>query len=240
MNKKLIAVTLVSLFCAQTASSFAGESAANYANLCVSCHGKDMKGNPAMVKMFKTEPAAMDLTAIPAENDAAAIIAGGKGKMPAYKAKLTAEEITALAAYLKPAETKPAEAVAADAATAVAPAAGAKTGEISAPAKAAEVKEAVPAQPATKAAESADFKAKCVSCHGKDGKGNPAMVKMFKLEPAAMDLTGKAAQEKTDEALAKLITDGKGKMPSFKGKLSDLKVKELVKYLRTLAPQAKP
>ncbi|MDD5210045.1 MAG: c-type cytochrome [Elusimicrobiales bacterium] len=228
MKINIIAVSGVLLFCAQALPSFAAEPAANYGKMCVSCHGKDRKGAPAMVKMFKLEPAAMDLTdkAFLAMSDAdiAAIISGGKGKMPAHKARLTAAEITAIVSYLKAADAKTAETKAAD---------------VKAPeAKAAEVKPAAPAaapaKPAAKAAENADYKAKCASCHGKDGKGSPSMAKMFKLEPAALDLTAKATQEKTDDAVAKLISDGKGKMPAFKSKLGEAQIKELVKFIKTL------
>ncbi len=234
MKINIAAVSGVLLFCAQALPTVAAEPAANFGKMCVSCHAKDRKGAPAMVKMFKVEPAAMDLTdkAFLAMSDAdiAAIISGGKGKMPAHKARLTAEEITALVSYLKTADAKTAETKAADVKAPEAKAADVKPAAAAATA-------AAPAKPAAKAAENADYKAKCASCHGKDGKGNPSMAKMFKLEPAALDLTAKAAREKTDEAVVKLITDGKGKMPAFKGKLSDAQVKEVVKYLRALTPQ---
>ncbi|PJA16910.1 MAG: hypothetical protein COX65_01635 [Elusimicrobia bacterium CG_4_10_14_0_2_um_filter_56_8] len=221
MKTNLVAVALVSLFCAQALPSFAGEAEANYNKMCASCHGKNKKGNPAMAKMFKVKPEAMDLTAIPDDVDAAAIISDGKGKMPSYKATLTAEEIAALSAFFKPAEAKTAE-----------------TKEPAADAPA-EAKPARAAETAPKEAENSDYKA-CASCHGKNGKGNPAMAKMFKVKPEAMDLTGKVVQGKSDEDLAGVIADGKGKMPSYKATLSGDRIKELVKFLRSLVPQEKP
>lgn len=78
------------------------------------------------------------------------------------------------------------------------------------------------------------YNAKCVSCHGKEGKGNPAMAKIFKVELAALDLTTKAVQDKKDEELTALTTNGKGKMPAYKGKIADADIAGLTTYIRTL------
>ena len=99
--------------------------------------------------------------------------------------------------------------------------------------------------PAAKAdPAAAAYKSKCVACHAKDGTGNPAMVKMFKVKPEAMNLVGKDTLAKKDEELAKTIETGKGKMPAFpKEKLKDVSVKDLIAYIRSLAPakkEAKP
>ena len=82
------------------------------------------------------------------------------------------------------------------------------------------------------------FAAKCTACHAKDGKGSPPMAKMFKLkDPAVLNLT---LSKETDAELVKTITDGREKMPSFKGKLKDAEFAALVAYIRTLsaAPKA--
>ena len=78
------------------------------------------------------------------------------------------------------------------------------------------------------------FQAKCSACHGKEGKGNPKMAKMFKTDPELMNLTGHQTTEKSDADLEKLIHDGKNKMPSFKGKLKDDEIKTMVAYVRGL------
>lgn len=202
MYKNITILAFAFLCCAQAVPSFAADAASNYKKICAACHGADRKGKPAMAKLYKVAPAAMDLTGkdvlSKSDADLAAIISDGKGKMPPNKGKLTPEEIAALAAYLKTAK--------ADAKTSGQPAVG------------------------------ADYKA-CVSCHGKDGKGNPGMARMFKVDPSALDLTAAGVQEKKDEDLAKLILDGKGKMPAYKTKLNEAQLKELLKYLRTLAPR---
>lgn len=74
------------------------------------------------------------------------------------------------------------------------------------------------------------YKAKCASCHGPDGKGETAIGKSMKLK----SLASADVQKTTDADLTKVISDGKGKMPAYKGKLSADEIKALVTYIRTL------
>jgi mono/diheme cytochrome c family protein len=77
----------------------------------------------------------------------------------------------------------------------------------------------------------ATYKAKCQSCHGAQGVPNPGIAKAMGVKPAS-DPSVKSLSE------AQMITDttnGKGKMPAFKGKLSDAEIKASVDYFRTLA-----
>jgi mono/diheme cytochrome c family protein len=77
----------------------------------------------------------------------------------------------------------------------------------------------------------ATYKAKCQSCHGADGTPNPGIAKMMGVKPAS-DPAVKA------DSLAQMITittDGKAKMPAFKGKLSDDEIKASVEFFRSLA-----
>lgn len=74
------------------------------------------------------------------------------------------------------------------------------------------------------------FKAKCAMCHGPDGKGDTAMGKKLGLK----DLGSAEVQKMSDSDLEKIVTDGKDKMPSYKGKLTDAQIDSLVKYIRTL------
>lgn len=83
------------------------------------------------------------------------------------------------------------------------------------------------------------YKAKCASCHGKDAKGNPAMVKMFKVDASALDLTDKGTLEKTDEALIDITNKGVRKMPAFAAKLKAEEVSAVVAYVRGLGAPAK-
>src|SRR4249920_1063404 len=76
------------------------------------------------------------------------------------------------------------------------------------------------------------FEKSCVSCHGKDGKGNPAMAKV--LGEKGLDLTSKEATQKSDEQLLKVIAEGAGKMPAQKT-LSKDEQKQVLTYVRSLA-----
>lgn len=74
------------------------------------------------------------------------------------------------------------------------------------------------------------YASKCVICHAKNGAGTPAW--RAKGQP---DLsTAEWQNTHSDEEIATRIRDGKGKMPGFKNKLSDVEIKALVRQVRTL------
>lgn len=87
---------------------------------------------------------------------------------------------------------------------------------------------AAAALPTIAAADAAaDFKAKCAGCHGADGtKANPAMG----IKP----LNSPDIQKQSDADIAAAITNGKGKMPGYKGKLTDAQISDLATYVKTL------
>ena len=68
------------------------------------------------------------------------------------------------------------------------------------------------------------FAKRCASCHGKDGKGTPVGQKL-----GAKDLT---ATKESEEAVANTISNGKGKMAAYKGKLTDGEIKSLAHYIK--------
>jgi len=74
------------------------------------------------------------------------------------------------------------------------------------------------------------FKGKCAMCHGPDGAGQTPMGKNFKLR----DLGSADVQKQTDAALGTIISDGKGKMPPYKAKLSADEIAALVGYIRSI------
>jgi len=74
------------------------------------------------------------------------------------------------------------------------------------------------------------FKAKCAACHGATGAGDTTMGKNLKLK----DLGSAEVQKQSDDELTTTITKGKGKMPSYDGKLTKEQIGELVKFIRTL------
>jgi len=86
--------------------------------------------------------------------------------------------------------------------------------------------------PATLAAAdgAAVYKAKCAMCHGADGSGMTPMGKSMKLR----DLRSPEVQKQSDAELTKVTADGKGKMPAYKGKLTDAEISAVVAHMRTL------
>jgi cbb3-type cytochrome c oxidase subunit III len=80
--------------------STAGDSAALYQSIgCAVCHGADGKGNPQMKDIPNFADAAWQK-----KTDNAAminVIKNGKPPMPAYKNRLTDEQIKALVAYIR-------------------------------------------------------------------------------------------------------------------------------------------
>jgi len=95
------------LFFSVTPTSLASAAAATprepkaiYDKLCKSCHGADGKGVAAKAATLKIEPVLLNLgregTEKITRDELKAIVLEGKDKMPAYKTKVTPEEVDAL------------------------------------------------------------------------------------------------------------------------------------------------
>jgi cytochrome c6 len=69
------------------------------------------------------------------------------------------------------------------------------------------------------------YKAKCAMCHGADGS---------KTTMGAKPLNGADVQKMSASDLAATITNGKGKMPAYKGKLTDAQINDVAAYIKTL------
>jgi mono/diheme cytochrome c family protein len=85
-------------------------------------------------------------------------------------------------------------------------------------------------QAANVGAGKAAYDKSCKSCHGADGTANPAVAKMMKVD--IQDLKSPEVQGMSDADLAKVITDGKGKMKpvsSASGSAADI-----VAYIRSM------
>jgi len=74
------------------------------------------------------------------------------------------------------------------------------------------------------------YKAKCQMCHGADGLGATPAGKAMKAVP----LNDPTIVGKSDADLIAATTNGKGKMPAYKDKLSEAEIKAAVAYIRTL------
>ena len=73
------------------------------------------------------------------------------------------------------------------------------------------------------------FKSKCATCHGPDGSGQTAIGKSMRLR----SLGSAEVKKLTDAQLSAIISDGKNKMPGYKGKLSPDEIRQIVRYIRT-------
>ena len=90
----ILAMTLAS-----SGAAFGADAAALWSQNCASCHGKDGSGNTAMGKKLGVK----DYTKEQGFSDAEAtnIIKNGKGKMKAYKDKLSDADVKALVSYVR-------------------------------------------------------------------------------------------------------------------------------------------
>ena len=73
------------------------------------------------------------------------------------------------------------------------------------------------------------YKAKCQSCHGATGAPSPAIAKAMGVKPIG------EVKGTTEAKMIAVTTNGEGKMPAFKGKLTDAQIKDSVSYFRSLA-----
>ncbi len=77
----------------------------------------------------------------------------------------------------------------------------------------------------------ATYKTKCQSCHGTAGVPNPGIAKAMGVKPA----TDPSVKSKSEAQMIAVTTNGEGKMPAFKGKITDAQIKDSVDYFRTFA-----
>jgi cytochrome c6 len=78
-------------------------------------------------------------------------------------------------------------------------------------------------------AGAATYKAKCQMCHGADGQPTMAGKSMKAIPFNSLEL-----KKASTASLIASVTNGKGKMPAYAGKLTDGQIKEVVEYVRTL------
>lgn len=98
-SKFLPIITTIAL---ATCAASAADVSELWTKNCASCHGKDGTGNTVMGKKSGVEnyqDAAVQAKFTDAQ--AVDIITNGKEKMKSFKAKLTAEEIKSLVAYVR-------------------------------------------------------------------------------------------------------------------------------------------
>lgn len=75
------------------------------------------------------------------------------------------------------------------------------------------------------------FKSRCAMCHGADGLAASPMAKALGVPSVKSDQFKKFTQAE----LIASTENGKGKMPAYKGKLTDAQIREVVAYIQSLA-----
>ncbi len=75
-----------------------------------------------------------------------------------------------------------------------------------------------------------NYKAKCAACHGVAGDANTPAGKAFK----APSFSSPEVLKMSDADLTAITQNGKGKMPAWKGKLTDDDIAQVIAYIHTL------
>ena len=73
------------------------------------------------------------------------------------------------------------------------------------------------------------YKSKCQACHGADGNGSSTGKALGAKAFSAPEIA-----KQSDADLVEMTKNGKGKMPAYKGKLTDDQISELISYIRSL------
>lgn len=74
------------------------------------------------------------------------------------------------------------------------------------------------------------YEQKCAICHGKDGVAKPAGKGSKNFNDPAFQASS------TADAIGKIVTEGKGKMPAYRSKLSDGQIAAIAAHVKKLAP----
>jgi|SRR5947209_2123430 len=96
------AIVVMALAFVFSTVSFAADGAEVFKTAkCGACHGADGKGETTMGKNLKLKDLGSPEVQKTSDAEMTAIISDGKKPMPAYKGKLTDEEITAVVKYIR-------------------------------------------------------------------------------------------------------------------------------------------
>jgi mono/diheme cytochrome c family protein len=79
------------------------------------------------------------------------------------------------------------------------------------------------------------YKKLCASCHGPDGRGNPAKAKILKIDPKLLDLGRPESANLTRDQLKTILLKGKNKMPAYEKKLKPAEVDPVLDFAIELA-----
>ncbi len=87
---------LIALALTWSVPMFAADSAALYKSKCAACHGADGTGNTPVGKTLKVKSLASPEVQKQTDAELEKTISDGKGKMPAFASKLSADELKAV------------------------------------------------------------------------------------------------------------------------------------------------
>jgi cytochrome c6 len=102
-SMKLLMASLIALLAAAI-PAFADatpDGAVVYKSNCALCHGPDGKGQTSLGKTLKLRDLSSPEIQKQSDQELSDIVASGKGKMPAFKAKLSTDEITAVVGFIR-------------------------------------------------------------------------------------------------------------------------------------------
>lgn len=225
---------------------------------CSACHGSDGTGRTTIGKSLKIPDLTSDLVQTRSADELAQAIGQGQGRMPAYEKKFNPVQIEQLASYVRafaktgesnqPAENAksvvavsqlppppstqtapPPDRISPAASTAPNAAATNSPKEVNETTHEGKLA-ATATVMKTPLSASQIYAAKCSVCHSIDGSGTGTVGKSMKIP----SLISPQVQMKSGDALAEIISNGAGKMPSYNKKLSPEQIQLLVAYIRAL------
>ena len=101
LKLKGAAVVLLAAACAAPAWGEDSSAAAIYKTRCAMCHGVTGLGDTPAGKMFKAASLKDPMVTTKSDEELTTIIKNGKDKMPAWKDKLTDEQIKSVLLYIR-------------------------------------------------------------------------------------------------------------------------------------------
>ncbi|MCU1301505.1 MAG: cytochrome c, class [Candidatus Sulfotelmatobacter sp.] len=104
MSRLLRCIVATSMWCSLVVAAI-GQTPADAAKLfktnCASCHGPDGSGNTGLGKALHAEDLRSAETQKQSDAVLLEVITKGRGKMPAFGAKIKSDDITELVAYIR-------------------------------------------------------------------------------------------------------------------------------------------
>lgn len=99
--RRSVAVIMLCSLAAAGAAQTPADAARTYKTNCGSCHGADGGSNTGLGKALHAQDLRSDETQKQSDAALAEVITEGRGKMPAFGAKLKPDDITKLVAYVR-------------------------------------------------------------------------------------------------------------------------------------------